>query len=320
MLAKAFDVNSSFIWRPLTLLIRAFLLDKVKFCPDCGSESVVKDGHNRRENIPRVQMFQCKNCGRRFVERANTIFYWKHSSMGELFIITWIFFEGGSRNWAREWISSIGEYSCAEWFERVENALVGAVGNTGGFVDGIFQADEMQIRSFGEKPLVFGVKGEDGKVFETPLPGDSALEFKSALERADEELGSIIVLDTDGHASYPQAAEWLGIHHRPVNRSEEGFVDGKGIHSNGVENLWSHDRPWIEAARGYSSMKTLKRAVKAHQAYKNQVKNSPAPVWAFLKITISNPNKGYFLLSFITRFHRECRVPVSNNKVFMKFT
>ncbi|KXA99844.1 hypothetical protein AKJ42_02360 [candidate division MSBL1 archaeon SCGC-AAA261C02] len=91
-------MNPTFIWRPLTLLIRAFLSDKVRFCPDCGSKEVVRDGHNGRENIPRVQMFRCNSCGRRFSERANTIFYWKHASMGELFIITWIFFGSGSRD------------------------------------------------------------------------------------------------------------------------------------------------------------------------------------------------------------------------------
>ncbi|KXB02639.1 hypothetical protein AKJ47_03305 [candidate division MSBL1 archaeon SCGC-AAA261G05] len=215
--------------------------------------------------------------------------------MGELFIITWIFFDGGSRDWVRKWISSIGEYSCAEWFERVENALIEAVGNSCEFIDGMFQADEMEIHSFGEKPLIFGVKRTDGKVFETPLQGGSALEFKSALKRVGEELGPITGLDTDGHPSYPWATEQLGIIHRPVNRSEEGFVNELGIHSNGVENLWSHDRGWIERARGYSSMKTLKRAVKAHQAYQNRVKNSPVPVWAFLEILIINQNRTYFL-------------------------
>ncbi|KXA99837.1 hypothetical protein AKJ48_03235 [candidate division MSBL1 archaeon SCGC-AAA261O19] len=170
----------------------------------------------------------------------------------------------------------------------------------------------MEIRSFGEKPLIFGVKREDGKIFETPLRGNSALEFKSALRRADEEIGPVIVLDTDGHTSYPQATELVGILHRAVNRSEEGFVNELGIHSNGVENLWSHERRWIERARGYGSMRTLKRAVKAHQAYQNRVKNSPVPVWAFLEILVVNQNHTYFLFILHHTFFKE--VPSNHRK------
>lgn len=288
MLGKAFDISNYVIWKPLTFLIRSFLLENSCSCPDCGSENFVKDGHNVRKNMPDIQMLECKDCGRNFCLRANSIFYWKHASMGELFIFSWIFFGKGSRRWAREWLRKLGRFCCLEWFQRLEKKLVKHVGNDSTFLDGFFQADEMHIRSFGEKLLVFGVKRSDGKIFETVLCGHSAFEFASALKKADEEIGPIIDLDTDGHTSYPQATKWLGIHHRPVNRSEEGFVNSKGVHSNGVENLWSHDRPWIEAARGYGSIETLKRAVKAHQVYHNQIKESPVPVWSFLRLLCEN--------------------------------
>jgi len=276
------------VWKPLTFLIRSLLQDFALFCPGCGSENIVKDGHNKRKTMPDIQMFECKECGRDFCLRANTIFYWKHASMGEFFIISWLFFDGGSRDWTRKWVCKIGKYSSLEWFERLEKTLSKVAGSVSEFVDGFFQADEMHIRSFGEELLVFGVKRSDGKIFETVLQGHSAFEFASALKKADEEIGPIVDLDTDGHTSYPLATEWLGILHRPVNRSEEGFVDKKGVHSNGVENLWSHDRAWIEAARGYGSLKTLERAVKAHQVFHNQIKESPVPVWSFLRMISGN--------------------------------
>lgn len=248
----------------------------------------MKDGCNRRKNLPDMQMLECKNCGRNFCLRVNTIFYWKHSSAGELFMIAWIFYGFGNRRWPGEWISNVGKWALTDWFERLEKAMIRAAGAANAFIDGLFQADEMMIRSFGEKLWIFGVKRSDGKVFKVPLRGYSILEFNSALRESEEELGPIVCLDTDAHSSYPEATRWLGIMHRSVNRSREGFVNDAGVHSNGVENMWSHDRNWIEAARGYGSLKTLKRAVKAHQVYQNQVKESPVPVWSFLDLLITN--------------------------------
>ncbi|KXB01685.1 hypothetical protein AKJ41_00575 [candidate division MSBL1 archaeon SCGC-AAA259O05] len=182
----------------------------------------------------------------------------------------------------------MGKFCIWEWFRRLEKKLLEHAGDASEFLDGFFQADEMYIHSFGEKLLVFGVKRSDGKIFETVLQGHSALKFASALKSAEGELGPIVGLDTSAHTSYPLATGWLGILHRPVNRSEEGFVNKKEVHSNGVENLWSHDRAWIESARGYGSMETLERAVKAHQVYHNQIKESPVPVWLFLRMISSN--------------------------------
>ncbi|KXA97544.1 hypothetical protein AKJ39_03220 [candidate division MSBL1 archaeon SCGC-AAA259J03] len=215
----------------------------------------MRDGYGRRKTMPDIPMLECRDCGRDFCLRANTVFYWKHASEGELFLVSWIFFGMGSRGRTREWINKLGEFCSMEWFRRMEKKLVEYAGGASEFLDGFFQADEMYIHSFGEKLLVFGVKRSDGKIFETVLRGHSALEFALALKSAEEELGPIVGLDTDAHTSYPPATGWLGILHRPVNRSEEGFVDEKGIHSNGVENLWSHDRSWIEAARGYGHMR-----------------------------------------------------------------
>jgi len=288
MLAEALGVPGYFIWSSLTRLIRSFILAHFCSCPNCGSENVVKDGFGERKTLPDIQMLECNECERNFCARANTIFYWKHASIGELFIMTWIFYGMGSRDWTREWINKLGKFCTWEWFRRLEEKLVEHAGDVSSFFDGFFQADEMYIRSFGKELLIFGVKRGDGRIYETALQGHSALEFASALRGAERELGPIVDLDTDGHTSYPQATEWLGIIHRAVNRSEEGFVDDKGVHSNGVENLWSHLRDWIEAARGYGSMESLRRAVKTYQVYHNQIKESPVPVLSFLDLTCNN--------------------------------
>lgn len=50
-------------------------------------------------------------------------------------------------------------------------------------------------------------------------------------------LGTIIA--TDGYPSYPRAVSQFGSIHEHVNHSE-GFITNDGIHTNRIENLWSH--------------------------------------------------------------------------------
>ncbi|KXB00666.1 hypothetical protein AKJ41_03805, partial [candidate division MSBL1 archaeon SCGC-AAA259O05] len=92
----------------------------------------MKDGHNERKMMPDMQMLECNDCKRDFSLRAGTLFYWKHASMGELFIIFWIFSAGGSRHWVRKWVCDVGAYCASEWFERLENALRKSNGNVCG--------------------------------------------------------------------------------------------------------------------------------------------------------------------------------------------
>ncbi|MEX2706521.1 MAG: hypothetical protein Q6352_014910 [Candidatus Freyrarchaeum guaymaensis] len=49
-------------------------------CPhgDCGSRSIIKYGKGKRKNIPDVQRYLCKACGRTFCDRAGTPYYRKH--------------------------------------------------------------------------------------------------------------------------------------------------------------------------------------------------------------------------------------------------
>ncbi|KXB04326.1 hypothetical protein AKJ48_02950 [candidate division MSBL1 archaeon SCGC-AAA261O19] len=95
-----------------------------------------------------------------------------------------------------------------------------AAGATSSFTNGIFQADEMQIRSFGERLWIMGVRRSDGGISLNALKGDSGLEFKSSLKLAAEELGPTIVLDTDGHTSYPFGGKAVG-GNSPTGESEE---------------------------------------------------------------------------------------------------
>ncbi|KXA91491.1 hypothetical protein AKJ57_00945 [candidate division MSBL1 archaeon SCGC-AAA259A05] len=143
--------------------------------------------------------------------------------------------------------------------------LSGRAGSVTKFLDGTFQAGKIEIKSFGEKSLIFGVKRADGRVFGTPKQATASPISSQHLKAAKREVEPIVKLTPDGHSSYPQVTGWLGMVHHPVNWCEASFVDERGFYTNGIENLWRYARDWIKTTRGYESRKTLKRAIKKHQ-------------------------------------------------------
>jgi hypothetical protein len=46
-------------------------------------------------------------------------------------------------------------------------------------------------------------------------------------------------LKTDGYPSYPRALRNCGINHLCVSHVD-GFVTSDGVHTNPIENIWSH--------------------------------------------------------------------------------
>ncbi|KAG0435235.1 hypothetical protein DMUE_4820 [Dictyocoela muelleri] len=61
--------------------------------------------------------------------------------------------------------------------------------------------------------------------------------------------GSIIV--TDGYPSYPSAVRRFNGRHLVVNHSNE-FVTSDGVHTNSIENLWSHLKMEYRSRAGIS--------------------------------------------------------------------
>ncbi|KAG0419816.1 hypothetical protein DMUE_6361, partial [Dictyocoela muelleri] len=57
------------------------------------------------------------------------------------------------------------------------------------------------------------------------------------------------ILYTDGHPSYPQVAENLGLQHQVVNHSL-GFVAPDGTHTNLIEGFWSHLKAKMRSQHG----------------------------------------------------------------------
>ena len=212
------------------------------------SKEIVKDGKAKRKNIPDVQMFKCKKCGKKFCERVNTPFYRKKYSEGLIVGVAWFFYERGSINWVVNKFSIEPTYKTIYgWIAELTEYIARIKGE---FEIGKCQGDEMFFNACGKRFYICGI-WKDGKIFTMPMLGNSNLELYIVLRNAEINLGEIDELHTDAWDGYKNVTKWLGIKHRYVNRSKEGFVSKDGVHTNNLECEWSLLRRWLETARGY---------------------------------------------------------------------
>lgn len=57
-------------------------------CPKCGNINIRKYGKNPKG----IQRYQCKSCGKTFLETIGTVFYYRHYSVEEIikFLVMWL--------------------------------------------------------------------------------------------------------------------------------------------------------------------------------------------------------------------------------------
>jgi hypothetical protein len=95
--------------------------------------------------------------------------------------------------------------------------------------------------------LVGGIEeGREGRCFLRIVPNRRRETMTNVL-RLNILPNSILV--TDGHPSYPGAANDLNFDHIIVNHSE-GFTNSDGDHTNLIENLWSHLKTLMRGRHG----------------------------------------------------------------------
>ena len=267
-----FNIGLKQIFDLLTIRIREYILKKFPLiCPRCKSKEIVKDGKAKRKNIPDVQMFKCKKCGKKFCERVNTPFYRKKYSEGLIVGVAWFFYERGSINWVVNKFSIEPTYKTIYgWIAELTEYIARIKGE---FEIGKCQGDEMFFNACGKRFYICGI-WKDGKIFTMPMLGNSSLELYIVLRNAEINLGEIDELHTDAWDGYKNATKWLGIKHRYVNRSKEGFVSKDGVHTNNLECEWSLLRRWLETARRYKKEECFYRILKGYNSYHNFIKYS----------------------------------------------
>jgi hypothetical protein len=74
------------------------------------------------------------------------------------------------------------------------------------------------------------------------------------------------IIRSDGYPSYPRAVESNFCIHEIINHSE-GFINAEGIHTNLIENVWSHLKTSLRSKRGVM-YKNMKLFVKEFVVYK----------------------------------------------------
>lgn len=299
-ICASFGIDSRQMFDALTLKIRRYIQETFPpTCPRCHSEDIVKDGMAKRKNIPDVQMFQCKRCGKKFCERAHTPFYRKHYSAGFIMTMAWLFYERGSMHWIAGAFAVNPTYKTLyKWITEIAGCLSRVQAPID---DGIAEADEMCMNACGHRYYLCGIWNKE-HIFILPLQGNSSFELYIALQYAQAHLGEIQELHTDGWEGYKNATRWLGIQHRSVNRSQEGFVSEEGIHSNHMECLWSLVRRWLETARGYHKPERFNLMLQGYISYHNRVKHSQNVGKALVYTIMEGYKLSFFSLCFIGRW------------------
>lgn len=255
-------------------------------CPhgDCGSRSIIKYGKGKRKNIPDVQRYLCKACGRTFCDRAGTPYYRKHYPALVMLTCLDLFHSLNTpmRRQARlvphvprkpshrtvmRW-----QRDLALFFTRLKKARL----NSGR----VWLGDECYLRLGGKRVYQHVVLDSDSRAVLSSLlvRRKSQLEAEAIIRWAHERTGRLPeVFVSDSNAAFGAALENLGLEktvtHEVVNHSD-GFLNPRGYGTNLLERLWGTFTEWYEnpAFRGFKTWRNTYPYCEAFSVYYNFVR------------------------------------------------
>lgn len=211
-------------------------------------------GHKEHYYLKTQKRWKCKDCGRQFSVKLNTIFEDSPISLDKWLIAIWMLANCKNGISSYELASTIGITQKSAWFmlHRIRLAMKsGSLGKIGGSGSEV-EADETYIagkpknmhlkrrirynqqkQGMGGKSVVFGaLDRKAGKVRAQILPSTSRYTIHSAVLENVAEGSSMI---TDEHQGYD--ALYTKYEHDVIKHAER-YVNGR-IHTNGIENFWS---------------------------------------------------------------------------------
>lgn len=236
-------------------------------CPEkgCGSRNIIKYGRGKRKNIPDVQRYRCKDCGRTFCDRAGTPYYWKHYPAPVMLTCLDLFYNCNTpiRKQARlapQVPRSPGHRTVMRWqrdfalfFTRLKEAKLDS--------SQAWLGDECYLRLGGKRIyqhaiLDSGLRTVLGSLL---VRRKSQEEAEAVLRLAQERTGIFpSVFISDANAAFGAALENLGLDkavtHEVVNHSQ-GFLNPRGYGTNLMERYWGTFTEWYEnpAFRGFKT-------------------------------------------------------------------
>ena len=250
-------------------------------CPHCESERITEVASRR------PQPFRCKDCRRHFSVKSYSVMHDSKLGCQTWLLAIFLIVSNPKGRSSVQLAADLGVCQKSAWHlgHRIRAAL--AEGGMFGF-DGPVEADETYIggkaanmhakrrealgikrgRSTAHKTAVAGVKDRpSGKVVALPVAdasSDSLLPVVASAARP----GAVVF--TDEWRSYRQLA-WMGYDHQRITHGAREYVRGD-VHTNGIENYWSHLKRTYIGTYHYMSPEHLHRYVTEHSFRYNRRK------------------------------------------------
>ena len=251
------------------------------FCSHCKNNPVIKHGRYRKH----LQRYLCKDCGRTFNDKTDTILHYRHIWMGNWMLALWEFLCGPPNGVSINHVAESIECAYRSTYHMIRRMMDKIRSHPEGILSGTCETDEGYIRA-GSKGVPLAGNGEERTIpsrcglprgpgrstFEknTPMmtvyhqratenePGLTIFEVpvndgKTLAGRAAEkfERGSMVI--TDKHTAYKSLGE-AGYDHPTVNHGEGEYASGdlNGIHTNNCECRVGLLKWWLKKHRGVS--------------------------------------------------------------------
>jgi transposase-like protein len=200
-------------------------------CPKCShAEAMLVHATHRRDADRRVPLFECKQCHRQTSVTAGTIFHKSKTPLYKWFLAIYLVSNDKRGISAKTLQRHIGVSYDTAWnmLNKIRNAM--AERNAKYQLEGIVQVDDFYLggkskgkrgRGTTQTPMVMGVSLTKGKPQYCFIEAVEDLSKNSILPILQRNLGTDVVLETDGNWSYGASAKELDIAHLVTLSSDE---------------------------------------------------------------------------------------------------
>ncbi len=242
-------------------------------CPHCASDRVSKVASRR------PMQYRCKACRRHFSVKSYSLMHDSKLGCQTWLLAIFLIVSNSKGRSSVQLAADLGITQKCAWHlgHRIRKALTD--GDMMGF-DGPVEADETYIggkatnmhasrrkqlgdlrgRSTGHKSAVAGVKDRPtGRVTARPVPDASARSLTGIVAAAARQGATVF---TDEWRSYLPLTG-MGYRHERVEHGAREYVRG-AVHTNGIENYWSHLKRTYIGTYHYWSPDHLHRYIEEH--------------------------------------------------------
>jgi transposase-like protein len=215
--------------------------------------------------VPSRRLWECKNCGRQFSVKNDTVFGWTHLSLDKWFAAIALMLEAKKGMSAMQVCRHLGVDPKVNykpiWYlcHRIREAMIEA-----GILTGVVEADETYLtpkkprkgRPYVKKDkrdVVLGMVERGGQLRMVPIK-DSKIEIIEPV--LDKHISPDATLHTDGHPTYAIIGQ-RKFKHRAIDHTRSYAIGD--LHTNTIENAFSLLKRGIYGTYHRVSIKHLPR-------------------------------------------------------------